>query len=205
MKAIYEFIVEPIGERYNNSIKIDDTELLLNTEMQNHSYSNRQAKVLAIPTGIATDIKVGDEVLLHHNVFRRFRDIRGDEVNSRSYYKDNIYFASEDQIYAYRRLDESCGCNSWKACKGYNFVKPIKETKMFSTNFEKPGIGVLYLKDTELEGIVEQDLIGFRPGAEYEFIVNGHRVFRVPTNSITIKYEYQGDEEEYNPGWTQSS
>ena len=205
MKAIYEFIVEPIGERYNNSIKIDDTELLLNTEMQNHSYSNRQAKVLAIPTGIATDIKVGDEVLLHHNVFRRFRDIRGDEVNSRSYYKDNIYFASEDQIYAYRRLDESCGCNSWKACKGYNFVKPIKETKMFSTDFEKPGIGVLYLKDTELEGIVEQDLIGFRPGAEYEFIVNGHRVFRVPTNSITIKYEYQGDEEEYNPGWTQSS
>jgi hypothetical protein len=205
MKAIYEFIVEPIGERYNNSIKIDDTELLLNTEMQNHSYSNRQARVLAIPTGIATDVKVGDEVLLHHNVFRRFRDIRGDEVNSRSYYKDNIYFASEDQIYAYRRLDESCGCNSWKACKGYNFVKPIKETKMFSTNFEKPGIGVLYLKDTELEGIVEQDLIGFRPGAEYEFIVNGHRVFRVPTNSITIKYEYQGDEEEYNPGWTQSS
>jgi len=205
MKAIYEFIVEPIGERYNNSIKIDDTELLLNTEMQNHSYSNRQAKVLAIPTGIATDIKVGDEVLLHHNVFRRFRDIRGDEVNSRSYYKDNIYFASEDQIYAYRRLDKSCGCNSWKACKGYNFVKPIKETKMFSTDFEKPGIGVLYLKDTELEGIVEQDLIGFRPGAEYEFIVNGHRVFRVPTNSITIKYEYQGDEEEYNPGWTQSS
>ena len=205
MKAIYEFIVEPIGERYNNSIKIDDTELLLNTEMQNHSYSNRQARVLAIPTGIATDVKVGDEVLLHHNVFRRFRDIRGDEVNSRSYYKDNIYFASEDQIYAYRRLDESCGCNSWKACKGYNFVKPIKETKMFSTDFEKPGIGVLYLKDTELEGIVEQDLIGFRPGAEYEFIVNGHRVFRVPTNSITIKYEYQGDEEEYNPGWTQSS
>jgi hypothetical protein len=205
MKAIYEFIVEPIGERYNNSIKIDDTELLLNTEMQNHSYSNRQAKVLAIPTGIATDIKVGDEVLLHHNVFRRFRDIRGDEVNSRSYYKDNIYFASEDQIYAYNRIDKSCGCNSWKACKGYNFVKPIKETKMFSTDFEKPGIGVLYLKDTELEGIVEQDLIGFRPGAEYEFIVNGHRVFRVPTNSITIKYEYQGDEEEYNPGWTQSS
>lgn len=202
MKAIYEFVVEPIGERYNNAIKIEGKELLLNTEMQNHSYSNRQAKVLAIPTGIATDIKVGDEVLIHHNVFRRFRDIRGDEVNSRSYYKDNIYFASEDQIYAYNRINKSFG---WKACAGYNFVKPIKETKMFSNDIEKPGIGILYLKDAELQGVAEQDLIGFRPGAEYEFIVNGHRVFRVPTNSITIKYEYQGNEEEYNPGWTQSS
>lgn len=202
MKAIYEFVVEPIGERYNNAIEIEGKELLLNTEMQNHSYSNRQAKVLAIPTGIATDIKVGDEVLIHHNVFRRFRDIRGDEVNSRSYYKDNIYFASEDQIYAYNRINKSFG---WKACAGYNFVKPIKETKMFSNDIEKPGIGILYLKDAELQGVAEQDLIGFRPGAEYEFIVNGHRVFRVPTNSITIKYEYQGNEEEYNPGWTQSS
>lgn len=202
MKAIYEFVVEPIGERYNNAIEIEGKELLLNTEMQNHSYSNRQAKVLAIPTGIATDIKVGDEVLIHHNVFRRFRDIRGDEVNSRSYYKDNIYFASEDQIYAYNRINKSFG---WKACTGYNFVKPIKETKMFSNDIEKPGIGILYLKDAELQGVAEQDLIGFRPGAEYEFIVNGHRVFRVPTNSITIKYEYQGNEEEYNPGWTQSS
>jgi hypothetical protein len=37
---------------------------------------------------------------------------------------------------------------------------------------------------------------------EYEFIIEGQRLYRVPTNLITIKYEYQGDEEEYNPSWT---
>ena len=26
-------------------------------------------------------------------------------------------------------------------------------------------------------------------------------MYRVPTNQITIKYEYQGNEEEYNPSW----
>lgn len=45
------------------------------------------------------------------------------------------------------------------------------------------------------------DLVGFRPNSEYEFIVDGERLYRVLSNFITIKYEYQGDEEEYNPSW----
>ena len=40
---------------------------------------------------------------------------------------------------------------------------------------------------------------------EYEFNIEGERLYRVPTNKITIKYEYQGNEEEYNPSWSQSS
>ena len=41
----------------------------------------------------------------------------------------------------------------------------------------------------------------FTPGSEYEFIVDGEKLYRVPTNKITIKYEYQGNEKEYNPSW----
>jgi hypothetical protein len=196
MKALYNFIVEPLGERYNNKKDIKGQDLILNTELHNHNYSNRIAKVLALPSEIKTEIQIGDYVVVHHNVFRRFKDIRGNEKNSKSYYKDDVYFVNEDQIYAYKRQDK------FIACEGFNFVKPIKETKMFSINFEKEGIGVLYVKDPFLSNINEGDLIGFKPGAEYEFVINNERVYRVPTNSITIKYEYQGDEEEYNPSWT---
>ena len=49
------------------------------------------------------------------------------------------------------------------------------------------------------------DLVGFRPSSEYEFIVDNERLYRVLSNFITIKYEYQGDEETYNPSWAQSS
>ena len=199
MKALYDFIIEPVGDRYNNKKEIEGSELILNTELHNHNYSNRVAKVIAVPSEIETEIEIGDEIIVHHNVFRRFKDIRGVEKNSRSYYKDNIYLASQDQVYAYKRY---CG---WMSCKGFNFVKPITETKMFSIDFEKEGIGVLYSKEPELQKITEGDLIGFKPGAEYEFVINSQRVYRVPTNSITIKYEYQGNEEEYNPSWTQSS
>jgi hypothetical protein len=196
MKALFDFIIEPVGERYNNKKGVEDSELILNTELHNHNYSNRIAKVIAVPSEIKTEIEVGDKVIVHHNVFRRFKDIRGVEKNSKSYYKDNIYFAGEDQVYAYKR------CRSWMACEGFNFVKPIKETKMFSINFEKEGIGVLYAKDPELKELSEGDLVGFKPGAEYEFVIGKDRVYRVPTNSITIKYEYQGNEAEYNPSWT---
>ena len=50
-----------------------------------------------------------------------------------------------------------------------------------------------------------EDLIGYRPKTESEFIVDGERLYRVLSNLITIKYEYQGDEEEYNPSWAKSS
>ena len=74
-----------------------------------------------------------------------------------------------------------------------------------SIDFEKPLIGVLKYKDTNLEVMTVGDLVGFSPGTEYEFLIENEKLYRVPTNQITIKYEYQGDEEEYNPSWAQSS
>ena len=45
------------------------------------------------------------------------------------------------------------------------------------------------------------DLVGFTPFSKYEFVVDGERLYRVYSKFITIQYEYQGDEEEYNPSW----
>jgi hypothetical protein len=72
---------------------------------------------------------------------------------------------------------------------------------MFSIDFEKPLKGILKYKDPALKSIEPGDIVGFRPGMEYEFIINKQKLYRIPTNQITIKYEYQGNEEEYNPSW----
>ena len=79
MRSLYDFIIEPIGDRYNNVEKIGDKELIVNTEIFNHQHVNRTAKVLAIPKLIGTNIKIGDTVIVHHNVFRRWHNIRGEE------------------------------------------------------------------------------------------------------------------------------
>ena len=197
MKSVYAFVVTPIGERYNNKKKIGDSELILNTEIFNHQFVNRVAKVISTPIIGNTDIKTGDEVIVHHNVFRRWHNVKGIEKNSRSYFNESTYFITQDQIFLYKRNGE------WNAPKGYCFVKPLKEIDdPLNVNIERPLIGIVKYSDGTVKVI---ELVGFRPNSEYEFIIDEERLYRVLSNFITIKYEYQGDEEEYNPSWAESS
>ena len=196
MKSIYGFLIKPIGDRYNNTKKIDDKELILNTEIYNHQYINREAEVLSVPTIGDTDIKVGDKVIVHHNVFRRWHNIHSKEKNSRSYIKEDLYIAHPDQIYLYKRKDK------WLAPKGYCFIQPIKETNELSVETDKACRGVVLYSDGSVN---IGDLVGFTPFSAFEFVVDNIRSYRVLSKFITIKYEYQGNEETYNPSWAQSS
>ena len=45
MKSIYGFLIKPIGQRYNNIKKVGDKELILNTEMFNHSLLTEKLKL----------------------------------------------------------------------------------------------------------------------------------------------------------------
>jgi hypothetical protein len=195
MKSVYNFVVTPKGERYNNTKKLDGGELILNTEIYNHQYVNREAVVMSIPIVGGTDIKSGDTVIVHHNVFRRWHNVKGIEKNSRAYFDESTYFINHDQIFLYKRDKE------WIAPKGYCFVKPLEAIDQFNIKRERPAQGIVKYSD----GTVSVgDFVGYRPKTESEFIVDGQRLYRVLSNLITIKYEYQGDEEEYNPSWAQS-
>jgi len=195
MKSVYNFVVTPLKSRYNNTKNIDGKELILNTEIFNHQYISREAIVKAIPTVGDTDIKVGDKVIVHHNVFRRWHNQHGIEKNSRSYIDEETYLVQPDQIFLYKDTE-------WQAQKGYCFVAPVKSTDKYSVDKEKPLVGIV--KHTD--GTVNKgDLIGFRPSSEYEFIIDGQKLYRLLSKFITIKYEYQGDEEEYNPSWAEGS
>jgi hypothetical protein len=196
MKAVYNFVVQPVKSRYNNTKDIDGKELIVNTEIFNHQYVSREAIVKAIPTVGETNIKVGDTVIVHHNVFRRWHNQHGIEKNSRAYIDEDTYLVQPDQIFLYKRNKD------WQAVKGYCFAAPVKSTEKLSTDKEKPLMGIVKYTD----GTVEKgDLIGFRPSSEYEFVIDGQKLYRLLSQFITIKYEYQGDEEEYNPSWAKSS
>ena len=200
MKAPFDFIVEPKGDRYNNVKKVDGKDLIVNTEIFNHQFINREAIVKSIPTAFKTEIKPGDTVIVHHNVFRRWHNVKGEEKNSRSYFDENTYFVKEDQIFLYKRNQK------WLSPKKYCFVQPIKDKNNITgeklNNVERPLIGKIVYTNSEFK---KGDLVGFTPFSKYEFIIEGKRLYRIMTQFITIKYEYQGDEEEYNPSWAKSS
>ncbi len=195
MKAPFDFVIEPKGERYNNTTKIGEKNLILNTEIYNHQFVNREAIVKSVPTAFETKIKPGDTIVVHHNVFRRWHDVKGREKNSRSYFNENTYLVKEDQIFLYKRN------NNWIAVDGYCFVQPIKQRNELNQDIEEECIGIVEYTD----GVYKKnELVGFTPFSTYEFIVDGKRLYRVMNKFITIKYEYQGNEEEYNPSWAES-
>ena len=191
MKAPFDFVIEPKGNRYNNIKKVGEKDLIVNTEVFNHQFVNREAIVKSIPTAYKTKIKPGDTVIVHHNVFRRWHDMQGDEKNSRSYFDENTYLVKPDQIN-----------NKWRATDGYCFVQPIKQRNNLKLGQEEECIGIVEYTDGVYS---KKELVGFTPFSTYEFVIDGKRLYRVLNKFITIKYEYQGNEEAYNPSWAQSS
>jgi co-chaperonin GroES (HSP10) len=201
MKSLYDFIVKPYGGRYDNSIKVGDKELVLNTKIETFKAVNNIAEVVAVPLAVRTNIKVGDKVIIHHNVFRVFYDIRGAKKNSRSLFKDDTFFVSLDQIYMYGDL------GNWKAFGDRCFVMPLKSKDSLTLDKEQKLIGILKYGNSSLEAlkISPGDLVGYTPFGEFDFIIDDQRLYCMKSNDIVIKYEYQGDEVENNPSWASRS
>lgn len=198
MRHTHCYIVQPINGRYNNKKNVDNNELILNTSIEDHKFVNRNGLVLALPIVNENEyLQVGDEVIVHHNVFRRYYDMRGNEKNSSGYFEEDKYFCYHDQIFLYKRDGK------WYTPPGYCFVKPIHSLNNLTENKEEPLTGVLKYVGRDLRdfGLHDDDLIGFTPNSEYEFVIDNDRLYRVPINSISIKYERKGSEVEYNTSW----
>ena len=197
MKSLYRFIVKPLNERYDNIKKIDDKTLIINTGIENHRFVSKKAAVVSTPAAYTSKIKVGDELYVHHNVFRRYYDIRGEEKNSSTFFKDDMYFVSPEQIYMYNLTPHLDYC----------FVKPLKNQNLLENRKEQPNVGIMKYSNSSLEalGITPGTLITFTPYSEFEFVINGERLYCMKSNDIALTHEYQGNEEENNPSWSKSS
>ena len=201
MKSLFDFIVEPLDGKYNSEIKLGDKSLITNTDLENFKAVSNMAKVIETPVALKTIISKGDIILIHHNVFRTFRNMKGKQQVSRSKFIDNLYFVAMDQVYMYKKE------NKWVTINNRCFVKPILNNNDLILDKEQELIGILKYSNSSLEAlkISEGDLIGYTPDGEYEFFIEGERLYCMKSNDIVIKYEYQGNEVEYNPSWASSS
>jgi len=197
MRSLYEFIVKPKTNRYNNTVDVDGKELIVNSNIDSYEFVSKEAVVVQTPTAFDTDIKPGDIVHVHHNLFRRWYNMKGEEKNSSKYFKDDLYFCTLDQIYMY---NNKCHLN-------YCFVSPIKQVDGFNASKEREHFGILKYSNKSLErvGLHPGKLVVFTPNSEFEFIINGERLYCMKSNDIAVTHEYEGNEEEYNPSWAKSS
>lgn len=186
MKSPYYFIAKPMkGGRYNNTKEIGGIELIINTSEEDHKFSNRYAEVVELPLNYKGNIKVGDTLLVHHNVFKFYNDMKGRRKSGKSFFKEDLFFIEPDQFYMYHNGSE------WVPYGRYCFIKPIdaKDSYIMKPFKEEPLMGIMKYANEYLisKGINNGDEVCFEPESEYEFDVDGEKLYRIFDHNITIK------------------
>lgn len=186
MKSPFYFIVKPLeGKRYNNTKEMSGIEIIVSTSEEDHKFSNRYAEVIELPCGYKGPIEKGDTLLVHHNAFKFYNDIKGRQKSGRSFFRDDIFFVDEEQFFLYKKG------STWNAYSRYCFVKPIPAIDSYIKKplSEEPLMGLMRYPNNYLKncGVNEGDMVCFSPDSEYEFDVDGEKLYRMYDHQITIK------------------
>lgn len=186
MKSPFYFIAKPInGKRYDNTKDIGGIEFIVSTSEEDHKFSNRYAEVVELPIGYVGPISTGDTLLVHHNAFKYYNDMKGRQKSGKSFFKDDLFFIETDQFFMYKNKE------TWNAYDRYCFVKPIPATESYIKKpfSEEPLMGEMVYPNEYLKskGINSGDKVCFTPDSEYEFNVDGQKLFRMYEHQITMK------------------
>lgn len=186
MQSPFYFITKPIsGKRYKNTKEIGGIELIVSTSEEDHRFSNREAEVLEVPIDYNGPIKVGDKLLVHHNVFKFYNDMKGRRKSGKSFFKEDIFLIDDEQFFMYHNE------TGWHAHDRYCFVQPIKpeESFIYKPIEEEPLMGIMRYPNEALmnAGIKPGDKVCFKPESEYEFTVDEEKLYRMYDHQITIK------------------
>ncbi len=185
MKSPFYFIATPSkGKRYDNTKDIGGVDFIVSTSEEDHRFSNRFAIVVETPLGYTGPIKPGDTLLVHHNVFKFYNDIKGNRKSGKSFLRDDKFFIDSEQFFMYKSGD------TWHSYDRYCFVKPIPVTESY---IKKPFSEEALMAEMKYpneylssQGVKAGDLVCFTPESEYEFNVDGEKLYRVYDHQITI-------------------
>lgn len=185
MKSPFFFIVTPSkGRRYNNTKEIGGIEFITSTSEEDHKFSNREGIVIEVPLGYDGPIKKGYKLLVHHNVFKFYNDIKGARKSGRSFFKDDLFFIEPDQFFLYHDGKE------WHTYDRYCFIKPIskEDSYIYKNTKEEPLVGLVKFPNEYLisKGVNKGDKVCFQPDSEYEFEVDGEKLYRMYDHQITM-------------------
>ena len=185
MKSPFYFIVKPLfGKRYNNTKSIAGLDLITSSSEEDYKYSNRYAIVKELPLNYKGDIRISDILLVHHNVFKYYNDMRGRQQSGKSYFKDDLFFIDNDQFYMYKQNGK------WYSHDRYCFIKPLKTKKsfIFKRGQEEPLMGEMKYPNKYLisQGVQKGQHVSFKPESEYEFEVDQEKLYRMYDHQITL-------------------
>jgi hypothetical protein len=186
MRSPHYFIIKPYnGVRYTNTKKIGEVNYIVSSSIEDYTVTNRFGIVQSVPSWYDGEIKANDIVIVHHNTFRKYYDMNGNESSNWNYVRDNVFLIDIEQIYMFKSDDDV-----WNAVSPYCFVAPIlndNSTVIAEKYVEKSSYGIIKYLPSDAESVTVGDEIVFKPGSEYEFTVDDEKLYRMKVGNICLR------------------
>lgn len=186
MRSPNYFVVKPYNDQtYNSTKDIAGVDVVMSSSIEDHLYVNRYAVIQSTPDWYEGDMRKYDIAIVHHNVFRVYYDMQGNKVNSWNYFKDNIYLLDQSQIYMFKHGEDG----EWITEDPYCFVSPIDkmdDKTVLRTGIYEDNFGTVEYapKGSEFK---RGDKVYFGRDMEYEFEIDGRKMYRMRTSDICLK------------------
>lgn len=181
MKSPFKFIISPIdNQQYINTMKFGNSELVVNTSIEEAEDVQRVGVVISCPFGYNGVIQPGDLVVTQHNVFRITFNDWGVPMQSINHIKDNLFGVTTDIIYMIVRDGKKI------ASDDYIFVEGIVEEDFWlgKQELENVGIAKYVNKELERQGVFSGTKIAFGKSAKYLFEIFGEKLYLMRNKKI---------------------
>ena len=187
MSTLNYLIVE-LDKAYDNEVDLGDNKtLIVNSTIESIESIVRVAKVVESPSFVI--INEGDDIIAHHNIFRKKNDVNGNQTKGDYYLGGGKYFVPLTEVFMY---DSGLG---WNALDPFVFIKPIPfkedETALLS-GLEKDykgmehqkGIVAFNNKALRAQGLETGCKVSFSKYSEHEFKIEGEIYYKMKTKDI---------------------
>jgi hypothetical protein len=174
LQSVHRFIIRPVdGKQYINTVKSGDSEIIVNTSIENHEDVQRYGEVIALPMAYTGNIQIGDIVIVQHNVFRIAYNDWGVPMQSNNHIDDDHFYVDEDLIYLIIRNGQKI------ATDNYVFVEPIKEETKWEGTQYRNHVGILRFSSNAVkkQGLRDGDNVVFYKNSEYEFKIDSKTMY----------------------------
>ena len=185
MRSLHHFVCEPKdGRRYDNTKDLAGKQFVTSSTDEDHSVTNRIAIVKSTPIKYDGPIQSGDELIVHHNIFRIYHDMKGREKSSYAHLFGNTFLIDPFDIYAYKRSGDG-----FIALHPYVFIAPVDKVSksiIEDSRTTEELTGVIVYSNNDHKDLKIGDLVKYKPHIEYEFNIDGKKLYRLNVNNICL-------------------
>jgi len=185
MRSPLHFLIRPKnGQEY---VQENKDGLILTTSIEDHVFTQRLAYVEKTPIGYIGEIKEGDTIVVHHNTFRTQYDNQGFPRPSMYHIQDDLYFIEHELVYAIVKDNGDI-----LPIHNYVLVTPIIEDSKFEGKKAMDNIATVAYSSNSMineQNICKGDIIAMKADSEYEFNINGEKLYLLKGTRILFKIE----------------